>query len=388
MTAPTERSSSRASLRSSERYDVAVIGGGLAGCAAAIFLAERGHSVALIEKGTFPRHKLCGEFLSPEVQDSFRSLGLLEDVKAAGAHEMNRACITSPSGTTFRCNLPGTAIGLSRYILDEMLFERARSAGADAVDGTRVTDVSGSLDTGFDVETSNGAVSARVVLGAYGKRSTLDRKLDRLFLKKDSDLVAFKAHFLGPSVPNTIEIHAFPGGYCGVSHVEKDRVNVCWIGRTDSLQQDGGRPEAMMRASLRQNPLLDERLSGAERVTDSFYAVSQVSLDPKSAFAHDVCMIGDTAGMIAPLCGDGMAMALSSAELAAPFVDEVLRGERSAESFRQGYSRAWNDTFGRRMRLGRLAHAAAMRPSVAATVVGALRLAPAAGRWLVRNTRG
>lgn len=369
-------------------YDVAVVGGGLAGCAASILLAERGHSVALLEKGSFPRHKLCGEFLSPEVQESFRNLGILEDVKAAGAHEMDRACITAPSGTTFRCDLPGTAIGLSRYILDQMLFDRARSAGADASDGTRVTDIRGSLDEGFTVEADSKTISARVVLGAYGKRSTLDRKLKRPFLDRDSDLVAFKAHFLGPSVPRTIEIHAFPGGYCGVSHVEDERVNVCWIGRAESLKEDGGRPEEMMRRSLRQNPLLDERLRGAERVTDSFYAVSQVSLDAKSAFTNDVCMIGDTAGMIAPLCGDGMAMALSSAEIAAPLVDDLLQGNRSQQAFRNAYTDAWENTFSLRMRLGRFAHAAAMRPSVAATVVGALRLAPAAGHWLVRNTRG
>lgn len=143
-----------------------------------------------------------------------------------------------------------------------------------------------------------------------------------------------------------------------------------------------------MRRSLRQNPLLDERLRGAKRVTDSFYAVSQVSLDAKSAFTNDVCMIGDTAGMIAPLCGDGMAMALSSAEIAAPLVDDLLQGNRSQEAFRNAYTDAWENTFSLRMRLGRFAHAAAMRPSVAATVVGALRLAPAAGHWLVRNTRG
>ncbi|PEN14791.1 FAD-dependent oxidoreductase [Longibacter salinarum] len=369
-------------------YDVIVVGGGLAGCAAATHLAEAGHRVAVLEKGSFPRHKLCGEFLSPEVQEAFRSLGVLDRVQDAGAHEIDRACLTSPRGSTFRSDLPGIALGLSRYALDEMLFERAATAGADTIDGTRVTDISGSLSDGFTVASSTGERTARVVLGAFGKRSTLDRKLERPFLDKPSDLVAFKAHYRGPSVPRTIEIHTFPGGYCGISHVEDDRVNVCWIGNTQSLQDAGGSPEAMLNASLRRNPHLDDRLASAERVTDTFYAVSQVSLEPKSPFTNDVCMIGDTAGMIAPLCGDGMAMALTSAELATPFVDEYLRGTRSAESFREAYSQAWSDMFSLRMRVGRLAHAAAMRPSLAAATVGTLRLAPFIGRWLIRATRG
>lgn len=368
-------------------YDIIIAGGGLAGCAAATLLARRGHHVALVEKGSFPRHKLCGEFLSPEVQDAFQRLGVLDAVRDAGAHAIDRATITSPGGATFACDLPGTAIGLSRFVLDEMLFETAGAAGADTFDRTRVTDIQGSLTDGFTVATDHGDMTGRVVLGAFGKRSTLDRKLDRPFLNDASDLVAFKAHFSGVSVPHTIEIHAFPGGYCGLSHVENDRLNVCWIGHTDGLQDAGGRPETMMQATLRQNPHLDERLSAATRETD-FYAVSQVSLEPKAPFERDVCMIGDTAGMIAPLCGDGMAMALDAASLAAPHVEAFLEGDRTAEGFRSGYRQDWSDTFSLRMRVGRLAHAAAMRPAVAATTVGALRLAPALGRWLVRATRG
>lgn len=369
-------------------YDVLVIGGGLAGCAAATLCARDGLRVGLMEKATYPRHKLCGEFLSPEVQDTFAGLGVLDEVSGAGAHAIDQAVITAPSGTAFESPLPGTALGLSRYRLDELLFERAQSAGAFGHEGVRVTDVSGSLDDGFKVETSNGPATARVVLGAYGKRGLLDRKLDRPFLNQSSDLVAFKAHFSGVSVPRTIEIHTFPGGYCGVSHVEDDRTNVCWIGRADALKEAGGSPDAMIDASLRRNPRLDDRLSGATRVTDTFYAVSQVSLDDKAAFENDVCMIGDTAGMIAPLCGDGMAMALSSAEIAAPLATDFVQERRSADAFRSAYRSEWSRTFSTRMRLGRFAHAAAMRPTLAAGTVAALRLLPSLGRWLMRRTRG
>ncbi len=368
--------------------DVVVIGGGLAGCASATLLAREGVSVALLEKGDFPRHKLCGEFLSPEAQASFDALGVLGSVREAGAHEMRHARITGPHGGTFDCDLPGTALGLSRYVLDEMLFQRASDAGARTFTQTRVTGVDGSLNDGFRVRTDRGSVEARVVLGAYGKRSLLDRKLDRSFMDATSDLVAFKAHFGGPSIPETIEIHTFPGGYCGMSHIEDDRVNVCWIGRTDVLKDSGGRPEQMLAASAQRNPHLADRLDGAERLTDAFEAVSQVSLRSKPAFSGDICMIGDAAGMIAPLCGDGMAMALSSAEIATPHVLPFLRRNQTPEAFRAAYTEAWGKRFGQRMRIGRLAHAAAMRPRAAAFTVTALNAAPAIGRWLVRATRG
>jgi flavin-dependent dehydrogenase len=170
--------------------------------------------------------------------------------------------------------------------------------------------------------------------------------------------------------------------------VENNRINVCWIGHTDALKEAGGTPTAMLNKELRQNPHLDDRLQGLTRVSDQFEAVSQVPLMPKSRFAGDVCMIGDSAGMIAPLCGDGMAMALRTADLVTPLAAEYLDDRRSASSFRQAYCRKWSDTFGRRMRLGRWIHAAAFRPGAARLLVQSCRLLPPLAQWIIRTTRG
>jgi len=287
-------------------YDVLIIGGGLAGCSAAIQLAERGKRVLLLEKQRYPAHKLCGEFLSVEVLAMFERLGVREAVWQAGAQPIDHTVITTTDGAVFESMLPGTALGLSRYTLDRLLFERARAAGAEAHDGVSVQTIEGTLDEGFGVTTSEGRFEARMVLGAYGKRSTLDRKLDRPFLKARSPFVAFKAHYAGVDLPGVIELHAFPGGYCGLSHVEQGQVNACWIAHGDALKAAGGTPEAMIDQSLGQNPALARRFEAMERVSDKFIAVSQITFVPKGAFAGDVCMIGDTAGMIAPMCGDGM----------------------------------------------------------------------------------
>lgn len=368
-------------------YDVIIIGGGLAGCSAAIQLAERGRRVLLLEKRTLPAHKLCGEFLSTEVQGLFRRLGVLEAAEAAGAHPIRRTRATTSGGAVYEGTLPGTALGLSRYRLDQILFERAAAAGADARDGTDVRGVSGTLEDGFTVTTRTDAFEARVVLGAYGKRGLLDRKLERAFLKEDAPLVAFKAHYEGARLPGVIELHSFPGGYAGLSHVEEGRANLCWIGETRLLKAAGGTPEAMIERSLAQNAALAARLDSMQRVTESFEAVSQVSLARKTPFAQDVCMIGDTAGMIAPLCGDGMAMALRSAELAAPHVEAFLQNGR-ADAFREDYAAAWAQAFRTRLRLGRWMHRSYLRPAVASAVVRACRWTPGLGGWLTRRTRG
>ncbi len=372
-------------------YDALIIGGGLAGCSTAIQLARRGHQVLLAEQSTYPRHKLCGEFLSPEAQSSFRRLGVLDAVTETGARPIDQARITAPNGTSTEHALPDAALGLSRYELDRLLFQHACDAGAEGRTGTRVTSVQGTLSDGFTAMVDGEAVDARLVLGAYGRRSRLDRTLERPFLDQHTPYVGFKAHYAGPAaaaLDATIELHSAPGGYCGLSPVENDRINVCWIGHVDALQESGGTPAGMLDESLRTNPALNERLEGLTRVSDQFEAVSQVPLMPKSRFAGGVCMIGDAAGMIAPLCGDGMAMALRTADLVSPLASDFLEGRRSTSAFRAAYRGEWSSTFGRRMWLGRWVHAAAFRTGAARLLVQSCRLLPPLAQWLIRNTRG
>ena len=369
-------------------YDVLIIGGGLAGCSAAIQLARQGFGVLLLEKQRYPAHKLCGEFLSTEVMAAFDRLGVLGDVRAAGAHPIRRTLVTTSDGASFQDALPGTALGLSRFALDRLLAEHAAAAGADVRDGTTVRSVEGDLEEGFEVRTSEGVFAARAVLGAYGKRGLLDRKLARPFFSKTTPFVAFKAHYEGLDLPGTIELHAFPGGYCGLSRVEGGRVNACWIAHEDALKASGGSPDAMIGGAMSENAALARRFCAMRRASPSFLAISQVSFASKAPFHGDVCMVGDTAGMIAPLCGDGMAMALYGAELAVPMVAAYLRRDLTAAAFRRHYAHRWKRTFRARLSLGRLLHHAYIRPPVASLAVRACRTAPGLGRWLIRKTRG
>jgi len=369
-------------MKNNRDYDIIVIGGGLAGCSSTIQLAKQGYRVLLLEQQRYPVHKLCGEFLSVEVQDSFRQLGILGAVHQVGAHPITRTYLTTSSGASFQSELPGVALGLSRYQLDLILFQRAQTLGADCLDGTFVKSVTGNLEQGFLVNTSKETFRSRLVLGCHGKRSSLD--LNRPFTQKYSPFVAFKAHYTGVELQGVIELHAFPGGYCGLSQIETGEINLCWIAHEQILKnKKAGFPEALWH-----NSVLAERLKSMQCATKSQHRLSQISFTLKDKFEGDICMVGDSAGMITPLCGDGMAMALRSAELVVPLVSSFLQDNLKEIDFKRQYTYAWNREFRKRMQLGRLLHLSFVNPNLASIGVNLCQSLPILGRLFIQATRG
>lgn len=368
-------------------YDAIAIGAGLSGCSAAIQLAKLGYRVLLLEQSHYPMHKLCGEFLSVEVTEAFENLGILAQVHQIGAHPIHRAYLTTSGGASFRSKLPSKALGLSRYQLDLLLFQRAQAVNVTCIDNAKVTGVMGSLADGFKVSTTKGEFSGRLVLGAFGKRSSLDRSLNRSFIQKRSPWIAYKGHFTGVDIGDVIELHSFPNGYCGLSQIETGEINVCWIAH-ERVMKEPTHPELDIPLSLAQNPILADRFRNMQRVSPSLQGLSQISFAPKENFYNDICMIGDTAGMITPLCGDGMAMALRSAEIAVPFVSQFLEHQISDLAFKQQYAIAWRREFQTRLQLGRMMHNCFVQPPLANIGVSLCEMLPALGNWIIGATRG
>jgi menaquinone-9 beta-reductase len=368
-------------------YDAIAIGAGLSGCSAAIQLARLGYRVLLLEQSHYPMHKPCGEFLSVEVTESFEHLGIMEQVRKVGAQPIHRAYLTTSGGASFRSKLPSTAMGLSRYQLDLMLFQRAQAVNVTCIDNTKVTGVTGNLAEGFTVNTTKGEFSGRLVLGAFGKRSSLDRTLNRSFMQKRSPWVAYKGHFTGVDIADVIELHSFPNGYCGLSQIETGEINVCWIAH-ERVMKELMHPELDIPESLAKNPVLADRFHNMQRVSPSLQGLSQISFALKENFYNDICMIGDTAGMITPLCGDGMAMALRSAEIAVPLVSQFLEHQISEIAFKQQYAIAWRKEFQTRLQLGRIMHNCFVQPPLANMGVSLCQIAPALGNWIIGATRG
>jgi menaquinone-9 beta-reductase len=366
-------------------YDAIIVGAGLAGCSAAIQLADQGWNILLLEQQRYPAHKLCGEFLSIEVLGIFEQLGILDQVVRSGAQPINQALVTTAGGASFTRTLPGTALGLSRYQLDLMLFERAIAVGATAYDGTIVKAMTGDFASGFQVQTSRGTFQSRTVLAAYGKRSALDTQRDRPFTRKPSPWVGFKAHCSGLELPGMIELHAFTGGYCGLSAIETGQINLCWIGH-ESVLQSGG--DQNLPAALYANPVLRDRLAHLKFDRTVQHRLRQISFALKGNFDGDICLIGDTAGMITPLCGDGMAMALRTAEMVVPLVSNYLQNPCTETQWQREYQRQWQREFTARLQLGRLLHSGFIRPPIAQASVVLCQQFPAIGDWLIRHTRG
>ncbi len=376
-------------------FDVAVIGAGLAGCHAAATLARRGHHVLLLEAGKYPRPKVCGEFLSPECAALLAETGFLPALEALRPARIDEIRLTAPGGTMWRAQLPQPALGISRYVLDTALLCHAQQAGVTAHTSTSVTGITGSLRDSFTL-TARGAAGvagfqARAVLAAYGKHSPLDRALQRVFWQRARPYVALKRHFNGPPLPRRIDLHVFRGGYCGMSHVEDGSTNVCLLVRQDVFRavMTGARGDTdhFIRWMCQQNRALGGWLAQAAPLADDWLSIGQVLLGAKTPLEGDILLVGDAAGMVAPLAGDGMAMALHSGRIAAGCLDDYLARRLSAQAVKQAYARAWRATFGARMRLGQALQTVMLRPVLLAAGLRLLNAVPPLGDFLVMQTR-
>lgn len=366
-------------------YDVAVVGGALAGCSAAIHLARQGFSVAIFEAKAYPHHKVCGEFLSPECGVMLNELGVMAELEFL-LKRIDTAEITAPDGTSWTTQFSGEAFGITRYRLDHVLADHAASAGANVFEKSPVSAIEGCLKDGFILHTPDRIIHARAVIAAHGKRSIFDRALNRPFLNKPQPFVALKNHFTGPALPRRIELHVFPGGYCGMSEVEDGLTNVCLLVRQDTLQKHSGSPkiESFIDWMQVQNPRLQQWLGQAQQVHPQWLSIAQVPFVRKEIIHNDIVMTGDAAGLITPLAGNGMSMALHGGKLAACYVGDYLRGDLTALD---AYARHWQKTFRGRLRMGRFLQVFMLRPAILSPGLKLINAIPLLGQYFVNQTR-
>ncbi|MBZ5553003.1 MAG: NAD(P)/FAD-dependent oxidoreductase [Acidobacteriia bacterium] len=376
-------------------FDTIVVGAGPAGSAAAIALASRGWHVALLERQAFPRDKLCGEFISPEGIADFARLGVLPALRKKNPAPVHRVKVTLSTDHQVRIDLPESGWGLSRYVLDQVLFEHAKAQGAECHENSPVHAVEGSLERGFDVQVGAQSstpmiLKARTVIAATGRWSNVPRQPQQALheRKRLKRFIGIKAHFRGEAnLEDAVELYFFQPGYCGLNRIESGEINLCALIEEEFATRYARNWEALIEAAGAQNPHLDHRIRAMRRSSE-FLVTSPVILQSRERILRDIFMVGDAAGFLDPFSGDGISTAVRSASLASRCVDDLMRGCVSNESAMKNYDRAYRSEFRRRFIFARTIRKALSIGGIAPVFSRLQTRIPALGEWVVRQTRG
>lgn len=373
------------------RYDVAIAGAGLAGGSLALRLATAGLRVALLDQGHFPREKLCGEFLSPEAWGALDRLGLASAVVESGYQPIRHVRLSTPSSRTIEAEIIGPdglpGIGLSRNLLDNLLLERACSAGVEVFEGTRVGGpivedgrVVGLLAKGDSP--SSIAVRATVVVAADGRHSSLTRRTGTTRTKSRfrPRYFGLKRH-LASNPPDldtptgAVGLHSLPGGYVGTCRVEGSMSNLCALLPESLLRRHRGDLDRLAATEFRRNPTL-ARFLGSSVPVGPWKTVSGVRVEASVPRLPGIFYAGDCRGTVDPLGGQGMTMALLGAESLTPIVVEAVRRGEADGPLQRAYEAAWHRRFDRRIALCRGFHHALINPPLLDMASHLGRLAP------------
>ena len=355
----------------SRTYDLAVIGGGPAGASAAITAAQLGFKVLLLEAGTFPRHKVCGEFVSGEAFSILEQLFGSEFV-LAGAVRVSKARIFL-DGESAELSVSPPALSISRYDLDFALWQKATDAGASVLQKISVQQVRRIGDY-FAIFADHCEARSRAVIDASGRWSKL-RNLQPVIREK---WLGLKGYFYERTASDSCDLYFFPGGYCGVQPLTDRRVNVAAMVRADiarSLAQVFARNRDLLARSRNWS-------AAGESLT-----TAPVFFSPPRTANREMALAGDAAAFIDPFAGDGISIALHSGKMAALALSDYLSDHGSLAVALQTYDRRY-----RALIQPALTNAARFRrllqlpPPLRRSTISLLRI-PLLGRFAVQQTR-
>jgi menaquinone-9 beta-reductase len=363
-------------------YDLIVIGGGPAGTSAAIKAARNGFGVLLLERGRFPRHKVCGEFVSSEALSLLKEL--LEPSSAPVLEESFR--ITRArlflDGRVLQASVEPAAASIARFDLDQALWNAARGMGMETMQQVTVEKISRSSN--FLVATSAGDFEARAVVNASGRWSNLNASLPPNNYRQ-SKWIGLKAHFAEFSPSAAVDLYFFEGGYCGVQPLNEAseavpvRIDVCAMVRADAAHT---LPDV-----FELHPVLRERAARWQPLMEPISAAPLFFRKPR-AVCDGVLLAGDAAGFVDPFVGDGISLALRSGALAAQCLEPFFRGavalELALRRYAQEYQVQLAFVFRSSSRIRRMLRWPRI---VRRPIVSLLSNSPAAVSYFVRNTR-
>lgn len=370
-------------------YDVGIIGGGLAGLSLAIQCANANYKVVVFEKEGYPFHKVCGEYISLESWNHLQSLGLhLQDWNLP---IFKKLTLSDVNGHLYHFNLPLGGFGISRYKLDFALYELAIKKGVTFFTNTKVNDVD-FVNEQFIIQCSNGNIHVQLAAGSFGKRSNLDVKWNRPFIQqkpsKLENYIGVKYHIKYNHAIDEIALHNFKNGYCGMSKIEDNTSCLCYLTTAKNLQQSGNSIEQMEQEILYKNPVLKNIFSNAAFIYKQPLVISQVSFSSKNQIENHVLLLGDAAGMITPLCGNGMSMALHSSVIAFDKMNCFLQKTMTRHQMELAFTEAWQQQFKWRLQIGRLVQSVFGNNLSTTLFLKLMKALPFLARIIIRSTHG
>jgi flavin-dependent dehydrogenase len=372
-------------MKDETRYQVGIIGGGLAGLTLAIQLRKAGVNVILFEKESYPFHKVCGEYISMESWDFLEQLGI--PLSAMSLPKITELNVSAPNGLLLSHKLDLGGFGISRYTLDYQLYMLAKSLGVVIKENCKVLDV-----LHQSIQTNQGNFIASIVVGSWGKRSRMDAALLRDFQKEGkrqlNNYVGVKYHVKADLPDNLIELHNFRNGYCGISKIEEHKYCMCYLVKGEELKKAGGSIKQLEEKVLMQNPYLKKYFTHFPSLYDKPLTISQISFESKTTVEDGILMAGDAAGLITPLCGNGMSMAMHASKILATLLIQYVNNEIGKAQLKEKYTQLWQQAFSKRLKTGRLIQSLFGNSIVTNLTIGLLKPFPFMVRKLVESTHG
>ncbi len=372
-------------------YQVAIIGGGLGGLTLAIQLAKQSISVIVFEKKIYPFHKVCGEYISLESKDYLERCGI--NFSKWDIPIITELLVSAPNGKTVQQQLPLGGFGISRYTLDNELKQLAQQANVEVLEDTTVNQVNyDEASSTFSIESSNGNYTSQLCFGSFGKRSNLDVKFNRPFIQKKpnalNNFIGVKYHILTSlGIPNQIQLHNFKDGYCGFSKIENDTYCLCYLTTAANLKQQGS-IALLEKNILQQNKHLKAIFESATVLYKEPLTISNIDFSKKELVSNGVIFLGDAGGMITPLCGNGMSMAMHAAHHLSQSIPNYFNNKLSLNSLIQQYQSFWKQHFSKRLWFGRQLQRAFGRKFITNLIIHFFRYNKKLLLLLIRQTHG
>ncbi len=370
-------------------YDIAIVGGGLAGLTFALQAKKAGYSVVLFEKESYPFHKVCGEYISMESWNFLTSIGV--PLATFNLPIINHLSITDVKGNSYQYHLPQGGFGVSRFFLDNYLYELCVEQNVTVHTNCKVEDVAFTNDV-FTVKTSTTIINSKIVVGSFGKKNNLDISWKRAFAiskpNKLNNFIGIKYHALLDTPTNVIALHNFKDGYFGMSKIEENKVCICYITTANNLKLSNNSIDAMQQQILSMNPSLKLIFEKATFIYKKPLVISQISFQSKSQIHEHILLLGDACGLIAPLCGNGMSMAMHSSKIAFTQVDLFLQNKITRKSLETNYQTAWKKQFANRLFWGKLVQRFFGNNYVTIVFLKCLSKMPFLANWIIKQTHG